>query len=297
MSLIKVVLLIIVLVLSCFTAGAETVTDNLGRKVELPQDPQRIVALAPSISEIIFALDQGSRLKGVTQYSDYPPQALQLPRVGSYVRLDLEKIVALKPDLCLATKDGNPKEIVDRLQSMQIPVYVVDPHDLATVIRTVEEIGNIINASEMANNLADEMRNRLERIRHRVAQTERRPRVFIQIGISPIISAGSQTFLHDLITMAGGLNVAAGYNAYPRFSREQVLALSPDVIIITSMARQAVFLEIKAQWSRWPDLPAARDQRIFLVDSDVFDRPTPRLLDGLEILVKLIHPQLFEQPR
>ena len=197
----------------------------------------------------------------------------------------------------MATKDGNPKEIVDRLQSMQIPVYVVDPHDLTTVIHTVEEIGSILNASQIAKSLADDMRQRLERIRDRVAQTDLRPRVFIQIGISPIISAGSRTFLHDLITTAGGLNVAAGYNAYPRFSREQVLALSPDVIIITSMARQAVFQEVKAQWSRWPDLPAARDQRIFLVDSDIFDRPTPRLLDGLEILVKLIHPQLFEQPR
>ena len=297
MPLIKNALLIVVLFLSCIPAAAKTVTDQLGRKVELPHEPQRIVALAPSISEIIFELDQGSRLKGVTQYSDYPPQALQLPRVGSYVRLDLEKIVALNPDLCLATKDGNPKEIVDRLQSMQIPVYVVDPHDLTTVIHTIEEIGSILNASQIANSLADDMRERLERIRDRVAQTDLRPRVFIQIGISPIISAGSRTFLHDLITTAGGLNVAAGYHAYPRFSREQVLALSPDVIIITSMARQAVFQEVKAQWSRWPDLPAARDQRIFLVDSDIFDRPTPRLLDGLEILVKLIHPQLFEQPR
>jgi iron complex transport system substrate-binding protein len=143
--------------------------------------------------------------------------------------------------------------------------------------------------------LANMMRNRLQRIRQLVAETEKRPRVFIQIGISPIISAGSKTFIHDLILKAGGINVAAGSTAYPHYSREQVLALYPDIIIITSMARQAGFEKVKADWSRWPDLPAARDQRIYIVDSDLFDRPSPRLLDGLELLAELIHPDLFEQ--
>lgn len=277
--------------LFCLQAVGKTVTDQLGRRLQIPDNPQRIVSLAPSITEIIFQLNQGHRLKGATQYSNYPPQARALPKVGSYVRLDLERIVALKPDLCLAIKDGNPKEIVDRLQSMDIPVYVVDPRDLETVIRTVLEIGSVLNAPEDAERVAADMRKRLKRIRTGVEATDQRPRVFIQIGISPIISAGSNTFLNDLIDLAGGINVAAGFSAYPRFSREQVLALSPDVIIITSMARQAVFQQIKTQWSRWSDLPAARDDRIFIVDSDVFDRPSPRLLDGLEILTKLIHPE------
>ena len=168
----------VVIFLTCAPVAARTVNDQLGRQLEVPHDPQRIVSLAPSISEIIFELDQGDRLKGVTQYSNYPPQALQLPKVGSYIRLDLERIVALKPDLCLAIKDGNPKEIVDRLQSMQIPVYVVDPHDLTTVIRTIVEIGFLVNASEIANRLADDMRNRLERVRDLVAKTARHPRVY-----------------------------------------------------------------------------------------------------------------------
>jgi iron complex transport system substrate-binding protein len=290
-----IILIIAIILLSCILATAKTVKDQLGRELEVPDEPQRIVSLAPSITEIIFQLNQAYRLKGVTQYSNYPAQASELPRVGSYIRLDLERILALRPDLCMAIKDGNPKEIVDRLQSMQIPVYVVDPRNLETVIQTIVEIGSLLNASENANILANEMRNRLQRIRALVARTDQRPRVFIQIGISPIISAGSKTFIHDLILMAGGINVAAGYTAYPRFSREQVLALSPDVIIITSMARQAVFQRVKTQWSRWSDLPAARNQRIFIVDSDVFDRPSPRLLDGLERLVQLIHPELFEQ--
>jgi iron complex transport system substrate-binding protein len=253
------------------------------------------VALAPSITEIIFQLNQAHRLKGVTQFSNHPPQALELPKVGSYVRLDLERIIALDPDLCIGTKDGNPKEIVDRLQSMKIPVYVVDPRNLDTVIETILEIGQLLNASERANMLAKKMGSRLQRVMQIASQTEKRPRVFIQIGISPIIAAGSQTFIHDLIIKAGGINVAAGSTPYPRYSREQVLALAPEIIIITSMARQAGFEKVKRDWSQWPNLPAARSQSIYLVDSDLFDRPSPRLLDGLELLVKLIHPESFEQ--
>jgi iron complex transport system substrate-binding protein len=276
------------------TLNAETVEDQLGRSLELPINPQRIVALAPSVTEIIFALHQEERLKGVTRYSDYPVEASELPRVGSYIRLDLEKIVALNPDLCIATKDGNPKALVDRLQSMKIPVYVVDPRNLETVIRTIVEIGSLLNTDERADMLVKNMQNRLQRIRKLVAGTAHRPRVFIQIGISPIISAGSNTFIHDLILLAGGTNVAAGSSAYPRFSREQVLALSPDVIIITSMARKSVFEKVKDDWSRWSDMPAAREQRIFVVDSDIFDRPSPRLLEALELLITLIHPELFD---
>jgi len=287
--------LIFIVILSIYgTLNAETVEDQLGRSIELPNNPQRIVALAPSVTEIIFALHQEERLKGVTRYSDYPVEASELPRVGSYIRLDLEKIVALNPDLCIAIKDGNPKELVNRLQSIKIPVYVVDPRNLETVIQTIVEIGSLLNTAERADILAKNMQNRLQRIRKLVAGTAHRPRVFIQIGISPIISAGSNTFIHDLIILAGGINVAAGSSAYPRFSREQVLALSPDVIIITSMARKSVFEKVKDDWSRWSDMPAARDQRIFVVDSDIFDRPSPRLIEALELLITLIHPQLFD---
>ncbi|MGD9322730.1 MAG: cobalamin-binding protein [Desulfobacterales bacterium] len=290
-----IAVLVALILLSCMSAAAKTVKDQLGRNVDVPDEPKRIVALAPSITEIIFQLNQAHRLKGVTQFSNYPPEALALPKVGSYIRLDLERIVALDPDLCIGIKDGNPKEIVARLQSMKIPVYVVDPRNLDTVIETILEIGQLLNAFERANLLAKTMGNRLQQVKKIAAQSEKRPRVFMQIGISPIVAAGSKTFVHDLILKAGGINVAAGSTAYPRFSREQVLALAPEIIIITSMARQGDFEQVKRDWSQWPNLPAARNQSIFLVDSDVFNRPSPRLIDGLELLVKLIHPESFEQ--
>jgi iron complex transport system substrate-binding protein len=268
--------------------------DQLERKVTVPEDPRRVVSLAPSITEIVYALEREKRLKGVTRFSDYPPEAKKLPRVGSYVRLDVERIVALNPDLCIATKDGNPKAIIDRLTSLKIPVYVVNPHSIDTILETILEIGAILNADDKARNITDEMRIRIKRVKALVAEANYRPRVFFQIGISPIVSAGTGTFIHELIDIAGGKNLAAGRLAYPRFSREQVLALEPEVFIITSMARQAVFDEVAAEWRQWPKIPAVRDNRIYLVDSDLFDRPSPRLVKGLELLTRLIHPELHK---
>lgn len=274
---------------------AKTVTDQLGRQVRVPDKPQRVISLAPSITEIIFGIEQSHRLKGVTTYSDFPPEAEKLPKVGSYVHLDLEKIVALKPDLCIAIKDGNPRVIAQRLEALKIPVYAVDPNNLDTVMKTVLEIGGLLNAKEQANRLVNNMQFRIQKVKSLVATTTQRPRVFFQIGVSPIVSVGTDTFIHELIVIAGGINLAAGPVPYPRFSREQVLALSPEIIIITSMARNAIFEEVKAEWEKWPNMPAVRNQRIFIEDSNFFDRPTPRLVDGLELLIRLIHPELVEK--
>lgn len=283
------------IVFVCTPVHAKTVTDQLGRTVTVPDEPRRIVSLAPNITEIIFALGEEDRLMGATRYSDFPSQAKKLPKVGSYVHLDLEKIVALKPDLCIAIKDGNPIAVAKRLESLKIPVYAVNPRNLETIMQTVLEIGGLINAQKEAAFLVQDMDLRIQKVKSLVSNVAHRPRVFFQIGVSPIVSVGTDTFIHGLIVLAGGTNLAQGPISYPRFSREQVLALSPEVIIITSMARAAVFEQVKAEWNKWPDLPAVRDQRIFLEDSNFFDRPTPRLVDGLELLVRLIHPELFEE--
>jgi iron complex transport system substrate-binding protein len=283
--------------LSPWRSLAEVRVDQLGRQVNIPASPQRLVTMAASLTEIVFALGAGSRVVGVEQFSDYPRAARELPKVGSYISPDLERVVALRPDFCLAIKDGNPRHVVDRLQSLGIPVYVVDPHNVPGVIATIKEIGNLLGVDAKAGELAADLNRRYKRVKDLAAQVTRHPRVFLQIGISPIVSAGSHTFLDKLITTAGGLNLAAGKVPYPRFSQEQILALKPEVIIITSMDRGGAFEQVKAGWERWETLPAARNHRIFLIDSDIVDRPSPRLLDGLEKLFGLIHPELTgEQP-
>jgi len=276
------------------SAAARIVTDEMGRQLTVPDDPQRIVSFAPSITEIIFALGREDRLKGVSRFSDFPPEARQLPSVGSYISLDLEKIVALKPDLCFATRDGNPKDIVRRLAAFNIPVYAVNPKGLDAVMETIHRIGEVLNAAPKADAIIDQMRTRISRVKRWVAKAHRRPRVFFQIDISPIVSVGTPTLINELIEIAGGINLAKGPTPYPRFSREQVLSLSPDVIIITSMARGGRFEQVKSEWNRWPSVPAVRNHRIVMVDSNLFDRPSPRLAEALEILARLINPDLFE---
>jgi iron complex transport system substrate-binding protein len=293
------IIVLLFLMTTCFLGHtlsfARVVTDQLGRQVRLPDNPQRMVALAPSITEIIFALGQEHRLKGVTMHSDHPEAAQKLPKVGSYVRLDLEKIVALKPDLCIAVKDGNPKKVIERLEDLKIPVYAVDPRNLNTVMDALREIGQILNANESAEKLIRNMRSRIQGVKTRVSKSAHTPGIFFQIGISPIVSVGTDTFIHEIIVLAGGKNLAEGPVSYPRFSREQVISLSPDILIITPMTGSAAFEKVKAQWSRWPTIPAVQKGRIHLADPNLFDRPSPRLVDALELLSRLIHPELFEE--
>lgn len=287
-------LLLTLLLPSWLAAG--TVADPPEQKVGLPEHARRIVALAPSITEILFSLGLSDRLVGVTQFSDFPAQAARLPKVGSYVHLDVEKIVALRPDLCIAIKDGNPVSVVSKLESVGIPVYAVDPRDLGSVMGTLLELGRILDTRQRASEIVSRMQRRIDAVKRQVAGTDRRPGVFFQIGISPIVSAGTPTFIHELITLAGGTNLARGPIPYPRFSKEMVIDLRPEVIIITSMARQTVFEAVKREWQQWEGLPAVKNKRIYLVDSNVLDRPTPRLVDGLELLARLIHPEGFKPP-
>jgi len=271
-----------------------TLVDQTGRSIRVPAMPRRVVALAPSITEIIYALDCEARLKGVTRFSDYPEAARSLPSVGSYVNLDLEKIVALNPDVCIAIKDGNPRSVVRRLQELDIPVFAVNPRGMETVMTAIAHMGDLMGVRARAHAIIKDMKARIAAVEAKVARTDTRPRVFFQIGISPIVSAGSDTFIHELIVKAGGRNIAGKYTSYPRFSQEEVLELAPEVVVITSMARHEIFERVKAKWEKWERIPAVSKNRIHLIDSNLVDRPTPRLVDGLERLTRLIHPELFD---
>ncbi len=280
-------------------AGAQmrTITDLVGRTMTVPRNPERVVALAPSITEIVFALGQEHRLKGVSRFSDYPPAAVSFPKVGSYVHLDVERIVALRPDICIGIKDGNPLAVVKQLEALSIPFFGVDPSDLDSVVGSILAIGDLLGASARAQAVTQDMLQRIEAVKQKTKAVRHRPRVFVQIGISPIVSVGNDTFIHQLITLSGGTNVAAGPNPYPRFSREQVISLAPEVMVISSMARATVFEQVKAQWLEWPAIPAVRNKAVHIAPSNIFDRPTPRLVDGLEQMARYIHPQLFkDQP-
>lgn len=296
--------LVFVLLVLAATADAggsidarRTVIDLTGRSVRVPIDPGRVVSLAPSVTEMIYELKRGDRLVGVTRFSNHPPPARSLPKVGSYIHLDVERIVALQPDLVVAIKDGNPIAAVEQLQAVGLPVYAVNPLDLQSVMQSMLALGDLLNAQQEAETVVGAMRKRIAAVEARVTKSSRRPKVFFQIGISPIVSVGSDTFIHTLITMAGGSNAAAGPTPYPRYSREQIIAMAPDVIVISSMDRLALFEKVKAEWMQWPAIPAVPKEAVYIAPPDLFERPSPRLVDALELLARLIHPELFREQR
>ncbi|MFW5791975.1 MAG: ABC transporter substrate-binding protein [Desulfohalobiaceae bacterium] len=269
------------------------VEDQLGRRVVLDGHPERIVCLAPNLTEIVFELGQGERVVGATTYSNHPPVAAKLPRVGSYVRLDLELIAALKPDLCLATKDGNPLGAVKRIESLGIPVFAVDPRGLDGLMDAIMSLAGLLRAEEKGRELVRGMQSRLALVRERVSLARHVPRVFYQVGTGPIVAAGRGAFAHELIQAAGGRNVVSQDMAYPRLSMEEVVVLSPEVIILSTMGGEDDAAAFFSALSRWNSIPAVAHGRIHRVESDLFDRPSPRTVAAVEALAALLHPDLF----
>jgi iron complex transport system substrate-binding protein len=229
----------------------------------------------------------------VTQYSTYPSEAESLPRVGSYVRLDIEKIVSLKPDLCIAIKDGNPKHIVDKIVSLNIPVYVIDPRNLLQIMDTIIRLGSLLDAENAAAVLVADMEKRIGQVQTLAKKAPYKPRVFFQIDAEPLFSAGDNTFIHELIELAGGINTAAGEDPYPRYSWEDILVLQPEIVLISSMAGGLDPENLIRSWKRCNQLSAVKNDQVVVVEADLFDRPTPRLVDGLEAIAAIIHPELF----
>jgi len=288
-------LCLLVLTIPSGPSNAAVYNDDIGRTVQIPSYPRRIVSLAPSITETLFALGLDREIVGVTDFCNYPEAALSKPKVGSFISLSAEKIVSLRPDLILATADGNRKESVEQLVRLGLPVYTVSPSNLNQTLRMISTIGRMTGREKEAHALVHKLQ---QRIRHVTTVTERlpRPKVFFQVGIDSHITAGRDTFLNELITLAGGVNISGEETVrYPRYSIERIITAAPDIVIITSMKGEGSFEQVKKNWSRWPSLPAVQTGRIYLMETDLVFRPSPRIVDGLEELTRLIHPEVRDR--
>jgi iron complex transport system substrate-binding protein len=274
------------------SSWAGTFIDSLERKVALTSPPKRIIPLAPSLTEILYYLGLGDKVVGVTEYSYYPPEAAKKPSVGSYIDPNIEKIISLSPDLVIGTKDGNLPESIYLLDEAKIPAYVVNPRNVRDVISTIKDIGDLCGVPEKARQMVDELNKRLDLIESLVA-TSTKPIVFLQINVSPIMTVNKDTFQNDLITLAGGINMCADEPiTYPRISIEEVIRKKPDIIIITSMEKGGEFETARADWMKWPSIPAVYNKRVYLTNPDLVDRPSQRIIDGLEMMARLIHPEV-----
>jgi iron complex transport system substrate-binding protein len=280
---------------SLFAEGTQGAvhTDEAGRRVEIIGRPSRIVSLAPSITECLFALGADEEVVGVTRFSNYPPRVASRPKVGTYVNVNAERVIGLRPDLVIAIRDGNPRAVVERLAAVGIPVYVVDPRNLEDLFEMVKDLGALLQRQDEAAKLLAELSERLRWIRARVAGRGR-PRVLLQVGIDPLVSVSRGTLQDHLIDLAGGHNIAtAAPVLYPALSIESVLEARPEVILVSSMVGETdATLELQ-KWRRWKALPAVGNDRLFVINGDLIDRPSPRVLAGLEEMARLIHPEAF----
>jgi iron complex transport system substrate-binding protein len=275
-------------------APAATFTDEVGRTVEVSGPPRRIVSVAPNVTEILFALGLGGRLVGVTTYCQYPPEALKIEKIGGYINPSLERIVALRPDLVVGIAEGDLRTFVDKLTALKIPVYIANPRDALDVLTSIRKIGEVTFAPEPARKIVRSMEEKIRDVRGKV-QGRPRPRVLHILDFNPLISAGKGTFVDDLIRLGGGRNVAeTAAGKYPRFSMEEVLVQDPEVILLSSMKSQDPLVKQRRWWERWKTLSAVKHGRIYVLDSDLIHRPSPRMGEGLEQVARAIHPEAFK---
>ena len=267
--------------LAAAPAAAFTVTDDRGARFEIETTPARIVALAPHLAEIVFAAGAGAQLAAAVRYSDYPQDAARLPQVGDASRIDIEGVIALKPDLLLAWRSGNPAGDVERLERLGFRVFVTEPARLSDIARLLRTIGMLAGTHAAAERAAAAFERDIARLRARYGQAVP-VRVFYEIWHRPLLTVNRAHLISDVITLCGGRNIFAEAPVLtPSVSLEAVLAGRPDIVLGGSSAMRPGELETK--WRSAP-LAALREIPVRYVRADLIQRQTPRILQGAHAL-------------
>ena len=273
------------------------VTDEIGRTVRVPLSVNRIVSLAPSITETIYALGAQDRLVGDTDYCDFPAEAQQKTKVGGAVNPSLEAIAALHPDLVLVTKNLNRLETVQALADLGIPSYATDPHSVVGIIDSIERLADLLGVSEVGKVVAADLGHKLAGLHDRLASLPPRRVLFI-VWTEPLISIGNDTFIADALRHAGAISVVDSSQNWPQVNLEAIVQQQPEFLIfaeshVSESPRSATAL---AGLPGWRLLNAVRSQR-FVTISDAINRPAPRLIAAIEDLAHQLHPEAFvEEP-
>jgi iron complex transport system substrate-binding protein len=269
------------------TAGAAEIVDATGTKVAVPAHASRIVTLAPSLGELAADLDTEhlERVIGVSEYSDFPPALKKVPTIGPYHRFNLEKVVSLKPDLVLATKDGNAEDQIQHLRELGITVVVVDSSSFEWVGKSMRMAAEAMGVASAGEKMAAAFARGLSVVR---GHSKGRPakRVLLQLGEDPLIVAGGENFLNEALAAIGATNAYADSRArYPRPALEDAIARNPDVILVLALGEdRAVFEKMAGHWGEFGKLNAVKSGSVRVLRADPLLRPTLRLLQGLEAL-------------
>lgn len=278
-----------------------TVTDDYGVKVSVPSNPQKIVSLSPSNTEILGALGLIDRVVGVTDYSNYPAEAVTKTNVGGYTAINSEKVVALNPDIIIATS-GNGNETIEYLRGLGLNVVVLDPKNIEGIFKDIILIGKTTGTEDKANSLVSSLRERVDSIKKQVANANNTPTVGHVVSYDPIYVAGKNTYQDEVISLAGGENAFSNIDEWGTINIENLLKKDPDYILINSGTGMSdanqtnpVYDYFK-QNTQVQSLKAVQNNHLILVDADVISRGGPRIVDAIEMVAKLIHPECFSLP-
>ncbi len=268
------------------------VKDATGLIFQWNKPPQKIISLNPSATETICALGGEDELIAVTSFCRYPEEVKSKDKIGTILEPDIEKIVSLRPDLVLATKEGNRKKTIEKIRELGIKVFTFDSiYRFEDIYERVSLSGRLLGRREEAGRLISDMKHRIEEIKGKV-KGRPKVKVFWQYGLEPIITANKKTLANEMIELAGGSNIARdALLRYPRYSLEEVTIQNPEVIILTSM--ESFGEDALDNWRQFKSIPAVKNNRIYLIDSDLVCNMGPRLIEGLEKIARALHPEAF----
>lgn len=274
------VLALVLCLLSIAAQARISVLDDTGRRVTLNGPARRIISLSPHVTELLFAAGGAGRVVGVVEYSDFPPAARTLPRIGDNRSLDLERIAALKPDLIVTWSHGNPERQLQRLRELGLPIFRSEPHTLEQVATSLERLGHLMASEKIARPAAQKFRQRVDTLRNRYAG---RPpvRLFYQVWDKPLMTLNGRHLVGDVMRLCHGENPFAGLpEIAPVVDREAVIASNPELIVTASV--KAELPQQLLAWKAWPAVTAVRLNNLFTVNADHMDRLGPRIIDGAE---------------
>jgi len=267
------------------------VVDGIGRQVDIPRHPLRIISLAPNITEILYLLEAQDRLIGDTTECSWPEEAKQKPKIGDLINPNYEVILAAKPDLVIASTAGNDRSAVMKLTGLGLPVYVAAPRSVAGIFQSVEDIGRITDCADQGLRLVAQMKERLEQVRLRIEGLSPVRALFIT-WFDPLLAPGKTTFENDVLRLAGVVSITADIpQYYPRYSLEQVLVNDPDVIL--AVEHEGDPLPDLKNTPGWRDLRAVKEGKIYVL-SEFLQHPSPLFVDGVEELARKLHPERFQ---
>jgi iron complex transport system substrate-binding protein len=267
--------------------------DETGRTIRVPQTIQRVVSLAPSLTETIYALGLQDRLVGDTDFCDYPAEAQKITKVGGAVNPSIEKIASLHPDLVLVTKGPNRLETVETLKGLGIPSYATDPHTVDGIIFSTEKIAEVMGAAEAGKSVAEDMEKHLGALQEQLKGIAPR-RVLFVVWTEPLISIGKDTFIADALRRAGAVSIVDSAQSWSEISLEEMARLQPEYLVFAASHSESVTHDVDVLMERpgWRLLDAVRNRR-FAVISDAVNRPAPRIVSAIEELARQLHPEVF----